>query len=178
MSNPTLETLRWQFQLTWSLASTYHLPHLTDAACRWEPAPQSWTVRPTPSGLWQADWSDKEPEPAPTVTIGWITWQIIWWWSSLLSAVCHEPPPAPHEIPWPGSAAATRERMEALASTWLKYLGSLTDAELEHPLAYPWPDAQPLARAIAWANSELMKNIAEIGTLKHLYQAHHSPSTS
>ncbi len=108
MAEQLLDTLRWQFRLTWQLAQ-YHLPQLTDDACLWEPAPGSWTVRQA-GGVWQPDWADAEPDPVLPVTIGWLAWHIIWWWSGLIAAV--------------------RD---------------------------------------AWANSELMKNIAEIGAVRHAF---------
>jgi hypothetical protein len=80
--------------------------------------------------------------------------------------------PAPREqVFWPGSADAVRNKLEALSGDWEAALCVLSDADLERPLAYPWPDARPLGRALAWANLELMKNVAEIGCVRHLYEA-------
>jgi hypothetical protein len=80
-----IEILRWQFDLTWRLAEQ-HLPGLSDAVCLWRAAPGASTVRQEIGGAWRPDWSDEAPNPAPTVTIGWLTWHVIWWWSSVLSA--------------------------------------------------------------------------------------------
>lgn len=162
------QTLLWQFQLTWRLAAI-HLPHLTDALCLWEPAPGSWTVRQGADGRWRPDLLIPEPEPAPAVTVGWLTWQIVWWQTGLLTAVRGKHPPTPEEIFWPGSAAAVRDKLEANSAAWLELLDSFSDEDWERPLAYPWPNPRPLRFAVAWANSELMKNIAEIGLLRHLY---------
>lgn len=165
-----LATLKWQFQLAWQLAQ-YHLPALTDDACLWEPAPGSWTVRQDGAGQWHPDWQVPEPDPAPPTTIGWLSWHWIWWWSGLQSAMRGETP-APHDkVAWPGSAAAVIQRLEELAAGWTDTLSALEEADLEKPFAYPWPDPQPLRLALAWANSELMKNVAEIGTVRHLYEA-------
>ena len=167
---PQIQTLEWQFNLVWRLAA-WHLPALTDDMCVWEPAPGSWNVRLSAAGVWTHDWQVPEPDPAPPTTIGWLTWQMIWWWSGLLEAV-HGGTPAPQEaVDWPGSAKATVERLEALSKEWAEFLNGLTEADLERPLAYPWSEARPLRTAIAWANSELIKNVAEIGVLHHLYQA-------
>jgi len=172
-SQPVIETLRWQFQLTWKLASGWTLPNLTTHTCLWEPAPGCWSVRLAPDGSWRPDWAEPEPDPAPPVTIGWITWQIIWWWAGIQSAIRGQTPAAYHEVPWPGSADAVLERLDALAGQWADLLDSLTDADLEKPLAYPWPDPRPLRLSLAWVNSELIKNIAEIGTIRHIYTASH-----
>lgn len=165
-----LDTLRWQFRLTWQLAS-YHLSALTDPACLWEPASGSWTVRQAADGRWRSDWIMPEPDPAPTTSIGWLTWHLIWWWSSLLTAVRDETPTPRDEVFWPGSADAVRLRLETLSREWADVLDSLADADLERPVAYPWREERPLRLAIAWANSELMKNVAEIGYANHLFLA-------
>jgi len=172
-SQPLIETLRWQFQLTWKLASAWTLPNLTTKQCLWEPAPGCWTVRQLEDGVWHPDWAEPEPTPAPPVTIGWLTWQIIWWWSGVQSAFQGKIPPAYHEVSWPGSAEAVLVQLESLAADWTELLATLTDPDLERALAYPWTEPRPLRLALAWANSELMKNIAEIGYIRHLYDAAH-----
>jgi hypothetical protein len=73
------------------------------------------------------------------------------------------------EIFWPGSAKAAAERIEALSAAWSDILSGLADANVERPLAYPWREPRPLRIALAWANSELMKNIAEIGAVWHAF---------
>jgi hypothetical protein len=171
MTASQLQTLRWQFQLTWRLAADVHLPALTDDACLWEPAAGSWTVRQSTDGKWRPDWVVPEPDPAPPVTIGWLTWHLIWWWSGLLAALRNETPAAHHEVAWPGSADAVVGRLKTLSTEWADTLSRLDDGDLERPLAYPWPEARPLRLALAWANSELMKNVAEIGCIRHLFEA-------
>lgn len=164
-----LETLRWQFRLTWRLAQ-YHLPALTDGACLWEPAPGSWTVK-SADGVWHPDWAEPEPDPAPPVTIGWLTWHLIWWWSGLLRAIRNETPVARQDVTWPGSADAVVRRLETLATEWGNALSRLDNGDLERPFTYPWPEPRPLRIALAWANSELMKNVAEIGYVRLLFEA-------
>jgi hypothetical protein len=171
MGSGQLETLRWQFRLAWKLAADVHLPALTDEACLWEPAPGSWTVHQSADGTWRPDWADTEPNPAPPTTIGWLTWHLIWWWSGVLAALRGETPAAHNEVAWPGSARAVVQRLEALSIEWSDELSRLDSGELERPLAYPWRDPRPLRLVIAWANSELMKNVAEIGYVRHLFEA-------
>lgn len=170
MESAELDALRWQFGLAWRLAE-YHLPHLTDEACLWEPAPGSWTVRQSADGQWRPDWADAEPDPAPPATIGWLTWHLIWWWSGLLAAVRGEGVPSREQVFWPGTAAAIIARLQHLHAQWSDELQKLGPGDLNRPLAYPWPEPRPLRIAIAWANSELMKNVAEIGYVRHLFEA-------
>lgn len=82
--------LRWQLGLAWSLAEL-RLDGLTDAACRWEPAPGAWTPRPGADGRWRPDWVEPEPDPPPTTSIGWLTWHLAWWWGDLLAHATGEP---------------------------------------------------------------------------------------
>lgn len=164
-------TLRWQFDLTWMLARDFHLPHLTDEGCLWEPVAGSWSVRRSPGGEWTHDWSDVEPTPAPTVTVGWITWQMIWWWSGLIAASKGQKPMSHEEVLWPGSAQGVRQRLEELAEEWSRTIAGLSDLELERPIDYMWSEPQPMRIVVAWANSELMKNIAEMGILRHQFEA-------
>lgn len=167
MSFDRRDSLIWQFGLVHRLADI-HLPGLTDAACLWEPGPGSWTVRRSEDGNWRPDWSETEPEPAPPVTIGWLSWHLIWWWSALLASMRGETPAPREELFWPGSAAASVER---LATLFAEMEAALGEADLDRMLAYPWPEPRPLAQALAWANLELMKNVAEIGVVRHLYEA-------
>ncbi|HSL31629.1 MAG TPA: DinB family protein [Anaerolineales bacterium] len=164
------ETLRWQFRLTWQLTE-YYLPSLTDEACLWEPAQGSWNVRRAADGTWRPDWAEPEPDPVPTVTIGWLTWHIIWWWSGLLASMREERPTSREAVFWPGSAEAVRQQLGALSAGWTDVLSGLEDNDLSRPFTYPWREQRPLSYAVAWCNSELMKNIAEIGYVLHLFES-------
>jgi hypothetical protein len=170
MTRNLIDTLQWQFRLTWKLAADHHLPGLTDEICLWEPCLGSWSVHPLPDGKWTHDWAESEPSPVPTVTIGWLTWHIIWWWSGLVAASKGGLPAAHDAVDWPGSADGVRRALEGLSGEWSNILSDLNDADLERPLAYPWPEPRPLRHAVAWANSELMKNIAEIGGIRHIFE--------
>lgn len=159
--------LQWQLRLSWSLAEL-RLAGLTDDACHWEPAAGAWTVRRGPDGRWRADWAEPEPEPPPTTSIGWLTWHLTWWWTELVAHATGAPAPAREDVDWPGTAAATVRRLQQLHRDWAAVLDT---AELDRPVGFPWTEPRPLAVAAAWANQELMKNVAEIGQLRDLYGA-------
>ncbi|GIK49430.1 MAG: DNA damage-inducible protein DinB [Alphaproteobacteria bacterium] len=167
-----LDTLRWQFDLALRLAA-HHMPALTDEACLWLPAPGAWTVRRGEDGRWRPDWSDQEPDPAPAVSIGWLTWHLLWWSTGFVDALEGAPPTAREDAFWPGAAAHVRVGFDDVAARWSRQFATLSDAALERPFAHPWPEPRPLRIALAWANAELMKNVAEIGALRHLYEARH-----
>lgn len=172
MASSQLETLKWQFGLAWRLAG-YHLPALTDAACLWEPSPRCWTVHLSADGYWRPDWVVPEPDPAPATSIGWLTWHLIWWWSGALRAIREEQPVPREDVFWPGSADAVRLQLETLSRDWSAMLETLADDDLEKPFAHPWTEPRPFRVALAWANAELMKNVAEIGAMRHLFEASH-----
>ena len=165
-----LDLLRWQFELAWRLADEAHLPHITDESCLWAPAPGAWTVHRDETGTWRADWQVPEPEEG-TTTIGWVSWHLIWWWSELLDRLHGRSPVGPTEATWPGSADGVRTALRRLHAEWATLLDGLTDDDLDAPFAWPWPEERPLAYALLWANAELMKNVAEIGSLRSRYQA-------
>src|SRR5438045_6334311 len=152
---PLLEVLRWQFQLTWRLADL-HLPVLTDEMCLWEPVPQCWSVHRSGDGAWHADWAEKEPDPLPAMSIGWISWHLTWWWSGLIAAVKGEKPLPHDQVAWPGSSQAAVQHLRKLSTEWSQALSNFGESDLEHPLAYPWPEPRPLKFALAWATSALM----------------------
>ncbi|HEV7653300.1 MAG TPA: DinB family protein [Mycobacteriales bacterium] len=162
-----IEIVRWQFGLAWSLAEV-RLAGLSDAECAWEPAPGAWTVRAGADGVWRPDWVEPEPEPPPATTIGWLSWHLTWWWTTLLAHTGGEPAPAREDVAWPGDAERTVAGLTDLRERWTAVLGT---ADPDRPIGWPWPRPRPFAIAAAWANQELMKNVAEIGQLRDLYGA-------
>ncbi|MGV0736471.1 DinB family protein [Mycobacterium syngnathidarum] len=158
--------LRRQFDLVWALTDL-HLSALTDEDHLWEPGPRVWTVHRDVEGRWWPDWADTEPDPIPVPTIGWLTWHVIFWWTSALAHAQGRTPPPRSEIDWPGPAAAV-QRINALSAQWRSLLDALADADLLAPVAFPWgPDSgRTLADMALWLNVELTKNAAEIGQLR------------
>ncbi|HLY07010.1 MAG TPA: hypothetical protein VKR31_14790 [Rhizomicrobium sp.] len=66
---------------------------------------------------------------------------------------------------------ATVQALNAFAAQRSKILESGTD--LARAVAYPWNDPRPLRLLLALANCELMKNVAEITVVRHLFAAAH-----
>lgn len=128
-------------------------------------------MRQGADGGWHADWSEPVPEPAPRTTIGWLAWHVLWWWGSAIGALRSENIPEREAVLWPGNAAATIDALNALSARWSDILSRETD--LDRPVAYPWSEPGLLRLLFAWANCELMKNVAEIGIVRHLFAASH-----
>ena len=171
MSVSRLELLRWQFEMSWSLAEL-HLRALVAEDFRWEPAPTVWTVRPGPDGAWIPDWADTEPDPVPVPTIAWLTWHIGWWWSVTLDHVTGRPVRDRTEVHWPGEQAAVGW-LYGLCDRWREVLDGYDEAGLDASCAFPWGAAaqRTVAHTLAWSNAELMKNVAEIGQVRMLRAA-------
>lgn len=158
------DLIRWQFDLTWALA-THHLDRLTDDDLTWVPAPLHWTVHPGPDGRWTPDWADTEPEPVPAPTGAWIGWHLLWWWGTARDELAGHPRRERTGVVWPGTAAGFVTALHGLAEDWR---GALGTADPARPVTFPWPDGHTVGHLTAWVNAELMKNVAELGQLRLL----------
>lgn len=167
-----LDLLGWQFDLTWSLLDL-HLDRLDAEDPLWEPARLCWTVHPSDGGRWAPDWSDEEPDPIPVPTIAWVTWHIGWWWSVTIDHLHGRTPRERTDVLWPGGAAATVEWIRGLRAEWVDVLAGLTEDDLDAVATFPWQGdpAYTVGHTIAWVNTELTKNAAEIGQLRLLRAA-------
>ncbi|KAF4405843.1 DinB family protein [Streptomyces lycii] len=164
--------LRRQFDLTWALFE-YHLDRLEPGDFLWEPGPLCWTVRPDTDGVWRPDWADHEPDPVPVPTIGWVSWHIGWWWSVTLDHARGREARDRTDITWPGDGASAVAWLRGLREEWLTVLDGLTDAGLDATAPFPWQHdpAYTVADMLAWVNTELTKNVTEIGQLRLLRAA-------
>ena len=160
------DLLRWQFDLTWSLFE-YHLERLEPDDFWWEPADVCWTVRPTTGG-WLPDWSDAELDPVPVPTIAWLSWHIGWWWTVAIDHAQGRVPRERTDVTWPGDGPAAVGWLRGLREDWLAVLDGLSEDRLDAIATYPWHNdpEHTNAHMVAWVNSELMKNTAEIGQLR------------
>lgn len=166
------DLLRSQFELTWALLD-YHLERLEPEDFLWEPAAHCWTVRQQPDGTWVPDWADTEPDPVPVPTIAWLSWHIGWWWSVTLDHAEGRTPRERTEVTWPGDGQAAVRWLRALREDWLEVLDGLGDAELDAVAPFPWghDPEYSVAHMAGWVNSELMKNVAEMGQLRLIHAA-------
>lgn len=174
----TLTVLRTQFELVRALAEV-HLDPLTDEDLLWAPTANHWTVRRDEHGAWRPDWDldedGREPDSVPAPTGAWISWHLGWWWTTARDHLRGHEPPAREDVHWPGSAAGTVAWLRGLAEDWRALLTDLADDPdaLDTPAPFPWPpdSGHTVADSLAWANAELMKNVAELGQLRMLRAA-------
>ncbi|RZQ62483.1 DinB family protein [Amycolatopsis suaedae] len=165
MTEPRRDLMRWQFDLTWQLFE-YHLGRLRAGDFLAEPAPVCWTMRPDGDG-WVPDWAETEPDPVPVPTIGWVTWHLGWWWTVTADHLSGREPRRREDVAWPGPGEPAIAWLRDLRTRWLAVLDSLSDADLDGPAPFPFPDSGlTVAHTLGWVNAELMKNVAEIGQLR------------
>lgn len=169
MESSRRDLLRWQFDLAWSFFE-YHLQRLEDADFLWEPGPLCWTMQAQPDGTWVPDWAESEPDPIPFPTIAWTSWHLGWWLGSSLEQASGRVPLEPQDVAWPGVGEPTITWLRELGAQWAAVLDAVTEETLDGPSSYPWPtDAgRSVADTAAWVNAELMKNAAEIGSVRLL----------
>jgi hypothetical protein len=157
-----------QLDIAWALTD-YHLATLGTEECLWRPAARGLHVH-LRDGAWLADWPEQEGYEIGPSSIAWITWHILFWWSSVLD---HSFGPATltrQNVTWPGSAEAVKARIGELHAEWRKQLELLNDEELRSPRLTRWPfQDKPFMDVVAWLNIELTKNAAELGYVRFLY---------
>ncbi|MDV3130296.1 DinB family protein [Mycobacterium sp. 21AC1] len=163
-----INELRGQFELAWALTDL-HLTALVEGDFLWKPVNLVWTVHVDDSGHWWPDWAETEPDPIPVPTIGWVTWHMIFWWSTALAHLHGRPVPQRTEIDWPGPSGSV-ERLRELSAQWRDLLATLTPTDLAAPSAFPWGagSGRTVADTTLWLHVELTKNAAEIGQLRML----------
>ncbi|WP_235079024.1 DinB family protein [Amycolatopsis orientalis] len=143
MPDSSLALLRWQFDLAWSLFE-YHLERLEPDDFGWSPAALCWTMRRAEDGTWTPDWADREPDPVPAPTIGWLTWHLGWWWSVALDQLRGREPRERADAGWPGPGEPAVEWLRGLRADWLAALDRLTGADLASAVPFR-PEGDPPA---------------------------------
>ena len=147
---------------------------LTDEEYFWEPAANSWNVRPDPGGGFTLDWSWPAPEPAPVTTIAWRLAHI----GSGVFAVRNAshfggPPWDMGGREWPGTATAALDWVAGGYERWKAGVSALSDDELARavgPAEGPFADA-PMLALVMHINREVIHHGAEVCLLRDLYRA-------
>jgi hypothetical protein len=168
VSHELRDTLLRQFDIAWAITS-YHLDGLTTEECLWRPAERGLHVLER-DGVWKADWPEHEGYDLGPSSIAWLTWHLIFWWSSVLDHSFGAAKLTREDVTWPGSAEAVKAQVAELEAEWRRQLGSLDDAALRETGRTRWPfQDKPFADLVAWLNVELTKNAAEIGYARFAY---------
>jgi hypothetical protein len=170
MSCEIRDALLRQFDIAWALTE-YHLNNLATEECLWRPGSRGLHVQRR-DGAWVADWPEREGYDIGPSSIAWITWHMLFWWSSVLNHSFGSATLIREDVPWPGSAEAVKARLVELQGEWRKQLQLLDDAELRSTRRTRWPfQDKPFMDVVGWLNIELTKNAAELGYVRFLYGA-------
>ncbi|HNP36210.1 MAG TPA: DinB family protein [Woeseiaceae bacterium] len=161
--------LRRQFDTAWKLAGL-HLSGLTTDECLWRPANKGLHVQQDADGHWRADWPEHEGYDLGPPSIAWLSWHIIFWWSTVLDQSFAAAQLTRDEVLWPGTAESVRARLNDLHDQWCGQLAHMTAGALASSELTRWPfKDRPFGDVVAWVNLELTKNAAEIGYARFLY---------
>ncbi|MEH6789734.1 DinB family protein [Parasphingorhabdus sp.] len=158
-----------QFDMAWALA-WYHLEKIPTEECLWEPAATCIHVRRANFGEWRPDWPEIENYEMGPPSIAWTTWHICYWWTKAIAHLEGNVAIEASDVPWPGDAENVRLVIQNLHDRWRTLLQSYDESALQvrRENSWPIPNSSPDSIA-AWLNVELMKNAAEIGSMRFLY---------
>ncbi|GAB1515372.1 DinB family protein [Actinophytocola sp. KF-1] len=176
--NPLLrEQLSWH----WTHQLRPRLDGLTDDEYFWEPAPNSWTVRPrgtstaqvqAGSGEMTRDFAIPQPVPPPFTTIAWRLGHVIVGVLAVRSASHFGRAPTDYgTYPYAATADEALAQLDEEYETWLAGVASLGEdglsrlcGEAEGPYA-----EYPLAALVLHINREMIHHLSEVCLLRDLY---------
>ena len=143
---------------------------LTDAEFWWEPAPDCWTIRRKPNGMWAADYEVPDPEPAPLTTIGWRLVHV-----AECKLMYHEYAFGSGKLTWPEiDSARTPEaaiaQLEEGHALLVRDLQSMTNDTLEEPRMTNWGEEWPTWKVFWTMIQHDNHHGGEIGALRDLYR--------
>lgn len=160
-----------QHEMAWKLCA-YHLTGLSTEDCLWRPGrgtgPHVWLQE---DGRWRGEWPKTEAYDIGPASIGWLTGHMIYWWSKVIDQSFGDGALDADEIVWAGSGEAAVAAIERLHRVWVSHYSALDEAALRSLELSRWPFTnRPFADIVAWVNTELTKNAAEIGYVRFLRQ--------
>ena len=154
---------------------------LTDAEYFWEPAANSWNIRPQGEGRaaiaagggdFVIDFAYPEPSPAPVTTIAWrLAHLIVGVFGARVASHFGGPPVDYQTFRYAGTAAQALQQLDDTYAAWLTGVKSLDEAALARPCGPaegPFAD-YPMAALVLHINREALHHGAEIALLRDLY---------
>ncbi|MGV1010091.1 MAG: DinB family protein [Dermatophilaceae bacterium] len=173
-----------QIDWHWSNQLRPRVDSLTDEEYFWEPAPDSWSIRPrgtstapvqAGSGDVTIDFAIPPPVPPPVTTIAWRLGHIIVGVLRARIASHFGGPPTDYDsFDYAGTAATALAQLDTAYAEWLAGIRTLDDVGLQRPCGPaegPWADL-PMAALVLHINRELIHHGAEIALLRDLYLRH------
>jgi hypothetical protein len=183
----TVPAVDWPYELNdqldwhWQHQLRARLEGLSDAEYFWEPAPDSWSIRPrgrshapiqAGSGAFTIDFAVPEPDPAPVTTIAWRLGHVIVGVLGARVASHFGGPPVDYDtFPYAGTAGEALDQLDAAYRRWSDAVAGLSNGELARPVGSsegPFVD-RSLAALVLHINREVIHHGAEIALLRDLY---------
>lgn len=180
-----MNTLRWnsllrdQLQWHWEHQLRPRLAGLTDEEYFWEPAPDSWSVRPRGTssasvqggaGSMTIDFAFPPPEPPPMTTIAWRLGHVIVGVLAMRNALHFGREPVDYEsFEYATTATEALAQLDAEYSLWMAGVESLGDDHLDRPCGeHDFPD-HPMAALVLHIHREVIHHLSEVSLLRDLY---------
>lgn len=164
------ENILFQLDMCWQLY-LYHTENLGEEEAYWTLNPTGLQVR-RKDKEWCVDWPESESYEIGPASISWTMWHIIYWWSAAIDGNFGQGALNKDDIPWPGSVEKAKAAIKSLHDKWISILNDLTDEDFQLKDHAKWPfEGRSFADIALWLNAELMKNAAEIGYGRFLYES-------
>lgn len=180
MGTPWNDQLIEQVDGHWQRQLRERLTDLTDQEYFWEPASNTWNVRPrgtgsapiqAGSGDMTIDFAVPEPSPAPVTTIAWRLGHLIVGVLGARNAAHFEGPPIDYDsFDYASTAQEALAQLDAQYTRWIDGVRALGEAGLNRPCgqAEPYPE-WPMSALVLHINREVIHHGAEIALLRDLY---------
>jgi hypothetical protein len=172
------EQLRWH----WEEQLRPRLNGLSDDEYLWEPARDSWSIRPrgesrasirAGSGALTIDLGLPEPDPPPVTTIAWrLGHLIVAAFRDRIATYFGGSPINYHTFTYAGTAEEALAQLDTMYEAWSEGVRSLGTRGLEQPcgpIEHEFAD-RPLAGLVLHSNREVIHHGAEIALLRDLYR--------
>lgn len=162
------DMLTFQFNISWQLLD-YHLGNLEHEEVLWKPSKKSLHVYKK-GNEWIADWPETEAYEIGPASIAWTTWHILFWWSMVFDHSFGEGTLTKDSVKWPENIETVKQELQMFYEKWTALLETVTPEELLAKDKTNWPfEGLPFYQLAGWLNVELMKNAAEIGSIRFMY---------
>jgi len=144
---------------------------MSDEEYLWEPVPGCWSVRPDEEGVFRAELTHPDPEPAPFTTIAWRLWHMCGYCLQAYSDHFFDDLKR-DRTEWPETVAGG---MEKLNREWARFRAHVVAMDDEALTGLMGPQAGPYAEfsyhgLVLHALDEVIHHSAEIAVLRDLYR--------
>lgn len=171
--------LRDQLQWHWIHQLRPRLEGLTDDEYFWEPAPDSWNVRPrgtgsapvqAGAGSMTIDFAFPPPEPAPMTTIAWRLGHVIVGVLAMRNASHFGREAVDYDsFEYASTAQGALAQLESEYAGWITGVESLGEEGLSRACGEHGFEEESMARLILHIHREVIHHLAEVSLLRDLY---------